>query len=64
MGAGQGCLLSPILINTFLKRIISDALEEHDGQVSIGDRNITNLRFANDRDALAEYARAGTRGPS
>ena len=30
---------------------MSDALEEHDGKVSIGGRNITNLRFA---DALAE----------
>ena len=30
------------------------ALEEHDGKVSIGGRNITNLRFADDIDALAE----------
>ena len=29
-------------------------LEEHDGKVSIGGRNITNLRFADDIDALAE----------
>ena len=50
----QGCLLSPILFNIFLERIMSDALEEHDGKVSIGGRNITNLRFANDIDALAE----------
>ena len=34
--------------------MISDALEEHDGKVSIGGRNITNLRFADDKDALAE----------
>ena len=33
---------------------MSDALEEHDGKVSIGGRNITNLRFADDLDALAE----------
>ena len=31
-----------------------DVLEEHDGKVSIGSRNITNLRFADDIDALAE----------
>ena len=49
----QGCLLSPTLFNIFLKRIMSDALEEHDGKVSIGGRNITNLRFADDIDALA-----------
>ena len=33
---------------------MSDALEEHDGKVSIGGRNITNLWFADDIDALAE----------
>ena len=50
----QGCLLSPTLFNIFLEWIMSDALEEHDGKVSIGGRNITNLRFADDIDALAE----------
>ena len=38
----------------FFERIMSDALEEHDGKISIGCRNITNLRFADDIDALAE----------
>ena len=33
---------------------MSDALEEHDGKVSIGGRNTTNLWFADDIDALAE----------
>ena len=33
---------------------MSDALEEHDWKVSVGGRNITNLRFANDTDALPE----------
>ena len=33
---------------------MSDALEEHDGKISIGGRNITNLRFADDTDALVE----------
>ena len=36
---------------------MSDALEEHDGKVSIGGRNITNLRFADDIGALAEEER-------
>ena len=33
---------------------MSDAQEEHVGKVSLGGRNITNLRFADDIDALAE----------
>ena len=33
---------------------MSDAPEEFDGKVSIGGRTITNLRFADDIDALAE----------
>ena len=32
---------------------MSDVLEEHDENVSIGGRNITNLRFADNIDALA-----------
>ena len=41
-------------LQILLERIMSGALEEHDGKVSIGGRNITNLRFADDIDALAE----------
>ena len=33
---------------------MSDAPEEHNGKVSVGSRNITNLRFADDIDAVAE----------
>ena len=33
---------------------MSGALEEHDGKISISGRSITNLRFADDLDALAE----------
>ena len=42
------------LINIFLKQIMSDALEEHSRRVSIGSRNITNLEFADEINALAE----------
>ena len=38
----------------FSRTEMSDALEEHNGKVSIGGRNITNLQFADDIDALVE----------
>ena len=39
----------------FLERIKSDALEEHDGKVSIGGKNITNLaEEEQELEALAE----------
>ena len=46
--------LSPTLYNVFFEQIMSDPLEEHDGKVSIGRRNITSLRFAHGIDAFAE----------
>ena len=57
VGVRHGRLLSPLpppLINSFLERIMSDALEEYGRRVSIGVRNISNLEFANDIDAQAE----------
>ena len=53
VGVRQGYLLSLTLFNIFLERIMTDALEDHEGTVSIGGRTITNLNFADDIDGLA-----------
>ena len=53
LGVRLGRLLSPTLFNIFLERIMTDAIEDHEGTVSIGGRTITNSRFADDVDGLA-----------
>ena len=50
---------SAVFLNSSIKndhdmeRIMTDALEDHEGTVSIGGRTITILRFADDIDGLA-----------
>ena len=46
-------MLSPTFFNIFLERIMRDALEQHEGTVSIRGRAMINLRFADDIDRLA-----------
>ena len=53
IGVRQECLLSPNLFNVYLERIMTDALEDHEGTACIGGRTITGLRFADDIDVLA-----------
>ena len=57
VGVQQGCLLSTTLFNIFLERIMTDALEDHEGTVSIGGRTITDFRFADDIDGLSKGGR-------
>ena len=52
----KGCLLSPTLFNIYIEQIMSDALEEHDGKAGITTRNIIDLQFAKDIDAVADEA--------
>ena len=54
VGVRQECLLSPTLFNIFLERIMCEALDDHDGSVSIGERLVTNFRFADDIVVNAE----------
>ena len=49
----QGCLPPPTLFKIFLERIMTDAVEDHEGTVSIGGGTITNHPFADDIDGLA-----------
>ena len=53
VGVRQGCRLSSTLFKIFLEKIMTDALEDHEGTVSIGGRTITNLCFADDIDGSA-----------
>ena len=50
----QKARISPIHFNSFLEKIMSDALEDHGGKVNIAGRTITSLRFADDIDAAVE----------
>ena len=45
-------MLSPTLLNILLERIMTDAFEDHEGSFSTGGSTITNLRFADESDAL------------
>ena len=53
VGVRQGCLLSPVMFNIFLERIMQDTLNDHITSISIGGKSISNLRFADDIDLMA-----------
>ena len=50
----QGCLLSPTFFKIFLERIMREALDDQEGNVSIGGQHITNFSFAGDIVVNAE----------
>ena len=54
-GVHQGCMLSPCLFNLYAKYIMRNAgLEEAQAGIKIAERNINNLRYADDTTLMAE----------
>ena len=54
-GVYQGCILSPCLFNFYAEYIMRNTgLEEAQGGIKIGGRNINNLRYADDTTVMAE----------
>ena len=54
-GVCQGCILSPCLFNFYAEHIMRNAgLEEAQAGIKIVERNINNLRYADDTTLMAE----------
>ena len=53
-GVRQGCILSPCLFNLYAKYIMRNAgLDEAQAGIKIAERNINNLRYADDNTGVA-----------
>ena len=54
-GLHQGCILSPCLFNLYAEYIMRNAgLDEAQAGIKIAERNINNLRYADDTTPMAE----------
>ena len=54
-GVHQGCVLSPYLFNLYAEYIMRNTgLDETQAGTKIVERNINNLRYANDTTLIAE----------
>ena len=54
-GVHQGCILSPCLLNLYAEYTMRNAgLEEAQAGIKIAERNINNLRYADDTTLMAE----------
>ena len=61
-GVCQGFILSPCLFNLYAEYIIQNAgLDESQAGIKIVERNINNLRYANDSTLMVESR--GTKEP-
>ena len=54
-GVGQGCVLSPYLLNLYAEYIMQNVgLDESQAGIRITQRNINNLRYADDTTLMVE----------
>ena len=54
-GVHQGCILSPRLFNLIAEDItLNDRLDDSQAQIKIAQRNVNNIRYADDTTLTAE----------
>ena len=54
-GVHQGCILSPYLFNLYAEHIMQNArLDEAQAGIKIAEKNINNLRYADDTTHMVE----------
>jgi hypothetical protein len=54
VGVRQGCNLSPYLFNLLLEAMMQNALKSVEAGAAINGQTVSNLRFADDIDLIAE----------